>query len=91
MSYTSEVANWIESNTKRSPLSDVLDSSNGRFSTQRDSKQTALRWRDTIAMSNVEAVQKLCADEMLKLGYSPVAGRIDNKSNVIDDSMPKLW
>ncbi len=85
MSYTSEVASWIESNTKSSLSSDVLGNSNARFFTQRNSKQTALRWRETIQMENVEAVQNLCAEEMQKLGYLQIHDRVNNESNVIAD------
>ena len=85
MSYTSEVASWIESNTKSSLPSDVMGNSNSRFFTQRNSKQTALRWRETIQMANVEAVQTLCAQEMAKLGYLQIHDQVYNESNVIAD------
>ena len=84
MSFSSDVASWIESNTHSSPPSD-MPTEEAQFITQRDSKQTALRWREKISMQNVEAVQDMCAEEMQQLGYLQIHGSVNNQSNVITD------
>ena len=55
------------------------------FTTSRDSKSTALKWRSSVSLSDALAVQKYCSHEMEKLGYLLVNENLTATTEVIAD------
>ena len=55
------------------------------FTTSRDSKSTALKWRSSVSLSDALAVQKYCSNEMQKLGYLLVNENLSPTTEVIAD------
>ena len=84
LNYTSEVNDWIVKNTQRK-TGKRKRSSNNPFTTNRDSEQTALKWRSSVSLSDALTIQKFCKDEMEKLGYLPVNKTLSKTTQVITD------
>ena len=61
------------------------DSISTPFSTSRDSKSTALKWRSSVSLSDALTVQQYCSDEMQKLGYLLVNENLSEKTEVLAD------
>ena len=62
----------------------IAASSNAKFFTKRNSRRTALKWRETISIDNVKRIQMFCSQEMQRLNYLTVENEINNNSNVIE-------
>ena len=56
-----------------------------QFSTSRDSKHTATKWRTSVSLSDALAIQEFCSDEMEKLGYLLVNESLDETTEVLTD------
>ena len=55
------------------------------FSTSRDSKSTALKWRSSLSLSEALTVQQYCNEEMQKLGYLLVDENLSENTEVLAD------
>ena len=55
------------------------------FSTSRDSKSTALKWRSSLSLSEALTVQQYCNEEMQKLGYLLVNENLSENTEVLAD------
>ena len=84
LNYTSEVNDWIVKNTQRK-TGKRKRSSNNPFTTNRDSEQTALKWRSSVSLSDALTIQEFCNDEMEQLGYLPVNKTLSKTTQVITD------
>ena len=72
--------NWIEENTKSKK-----DSTVSHFTTSKDSKTVALKWREQLDISIAKQIDQMCHGEMLLLGYKPIIGdTLDNSTHVIE-------
>ena len=61
LNYTSEVNDWIVKNTQRK-TGKRKRSPNNQFTTNRDSEQTALKWRSSVSLSDALTIQEFCKD-----------------------------
>lgn len=72
--------NWIKENTKGQTRSTI-----SHFTTSKDSKTVALKWREQLDISIAKEIDQMCHGEMLLLGYKPIMGNtLDNSSHVIE-------
>lgn len=55
------------------------------FSTSRDSKSTALKWRSSVELSDALIIQEFCNEEMGKLGYLLAEESLDETTEVLID------
>lgn len=75
------MSSWIAANTQTKQ-----DANNSyKFGTQRDSRQTALRWRETITLDNAITIQEYCHLEMKEMKYVEVSKTINNQTDVISE------
>ena len=80
LEYKDEVINWIKENTKSKKSLTV-----SHFTTSKDSKTVALKWREQLDISIAKEIDQMCHGEMLLLGYKPIMGNtLDNSSHVIE-------
>ena len=59
------------------------------FSTERNSADTALKWRESIYLEKALEIQKICKDEMKKLNYIQVQDILNNSTEVIEPFSPQ--
>ena len=83
LDFSYEVRTWIEKNTKGIAKSAENEKLWKPFLSDRDSRQTALKWRESILLENAKEIQKLCANEMGQLNYLPVYEKLTNMTEVI--------
>ena len=63
----------------------MQDQPNLAYSTSKNSKATAFKWKKTMKSKDILKVQRVCKKPMRMLGYNPMTHISENK---IDDSFP---
>ena len=63
------------------------ESKSNAYSTSRNSKATAFKWKKKMKSKDILKVQRVCKKPMRMLGYNPMPNIIENKN---DDNFPLI-